>query len=181
MLFLLTLPSILYPLFLIAAFIAITAGTLFFIRFQTNLTGWAGVFSLAMAFDLVFYYLVLTSTTPASVQFWFRSLIIIYLFLSIIWLFFVILFTGHIQWINLRTITVVGAIPIVLAGILLLTLTEIDPFWMNTIGSVTGWTRTHGLFGFLFALYIFGLDFISMGLLIHMVTSNHRIISISGG
>jgi PAS domain S-box-containing protein len=161
------------PLFLIAAFIAITAGTLFFIRFQTKLTGWAGIFSLGIALDLAFYYLVLTSATTDSMQFWFRILVIIYLFLSITWLFFVILFTGHIRWINLRTVIVVGAIPILLAGILLLTLTRMDAVWMNTIGSVTGWTRGYGLSGYLFALYIFGIDFISMGLLVHMILSNH--------
>ena len=167
------IPSFIAPLFLIAALIAITAGVLFFIRFQTNLTGWAGVFSLAIAFDLVCYYMVLTSTSPSSILFWFRILIVAYLFLSITWLFFVILFTGRVQWISLRTIIVIGAIPILLAGILLMTLPKMDPVWMNTIGSVTGWARACGLYGYLFALYIFSIEFVSVGLLIQMISNNH--------
>ncbi|MBI5952256.1 MAG: PAS domain S-box protein [Chloroflexi bacterium] len=161
------------PLFLIAAFIAVTAGTLFFIRFQTKLTGWAGVFSLAMALDLTCYYLTLNSATPDAMQFWLRILVVIYLFLSIAWLFFVIMFTGHTRWINPRNIIIVGGFPMLLAGIFLLTLPKVDPVWMNTIGSVTGWIRGAGLPGYLFAFYLFGIDFISAGLLIRMISNNH--------
>lgn len=166
------------PLFLIAAFLVGSAGISLLIRYQTPLARWGGILMLSISIDLVSYFLVITSATPDAFRFNFRMLVITYSLLIVSWTFFIFVFCGHRQWINLRTAVLVGIIPIVMAG-LVLTHPEIDPLWIRqgreTFGSLMVLTREFGWFGNLFIVYTFGIGFLSMGLLIQLLptTNSH--------
>ena len=164
------------PVFLVTALLVVSAGISLLIRHRTRLARWGGILMLAIGIDLVSYFLVLTSATPDVSQFSFRILVITYSFLVISWMFFIFVFSGHRQWINWRIAVLIGAIPIFMAGMVLIR-PEIDLLWIKqgreTVGSLMVLTREFGWFGNLFIVYTFVIGFFSMGLLIQFLPTTH--------
>jgi len=164
------------PLFLIAAFIVASAGVSLLIRHRTPLAGWGAALMLAIALDLASYYLVLTNPAPGAVQFWFRILVVTYSFLVGAWLLFILVFSGHSTWVNWRTALLIGAVPVIMGG-LVLARPGMNPLWISqgreTLGSLMVLTREMGWFGQLFIAYTFGIGFLSMSLLIQMLPNTN--------
>jgi PAS domain S-box-containing protein len=177
---LLTLPNLLYPLFLFAALVSIVATVVLVIRIRTPLAGWGGLFSLALALHMLSYFFVLTSTTPGAIQFWYRILIFAISSQAITWLLFVIVFSSRAHWINWRNIIIAWAVPM-LAVYLLFGKSELNLLLLShnkeVVASLAILPREIGWFGNLFITYIVGLQFLTIGLLIKMLptsTENFR-------
>ena len=180
-------PNLLSLMFLFAALIAAVATVVYFLRHQTHLSIWGGVFSLALAVHMLSHFLVLTSSTSGAIRFWFQIQVIALSCQMIAWLFFVFVFSRQKKWSNWRSLIIAGVIPTLVVG-KILSQPEIDSRWIIhnqvILGSFLSLTREIGWLGSLFIIYAFAVAFFSLYMLLNMLkvstsNSSFRILILS--